>query len=96
MEKVSSKMVLLAILLLTVSGLEVPKASGAKGRDDVGEPHCQGSLDCRSWCSTKEYPRCVDGFCTCEIVCIPERCNRLCPPKCKRTCVDNRCSCACA
>ncbi|KAF7115703.1 hypothetical protein RHSIM_RhsimUnG0049100 [Rhododendron simsii] len=55
MEKVSSKMVFLAILLLAVSGL-LPEASGLP---------CRNSCDCRKVCNYVEIPICLRGNCKC-------------------------------
>ncbi|KAF7131856.1 hypothetical protein RHSIM_Rhsim09G0119100 [Rhododendron simsii] len=63
MEKVSSKMVLLAILLLTVSGFLLPDQASAL---DIP---CKDSLACFKYCDERGrrgIPSCVGGFCKCE------------------------------
>ncbi|KAI8539307.1 hypothetical protein RHMOL_Rhmol09G0171600 [Rhododendron molle] len=61
MEKVSSKMVLLAILLLAVSGFQLPDQASAL------EVPCKDFRTCLKFCDEGgRGPHCVGGFCKCD------------------------------
>ncbi|KAF7131864.1 hypothetical protein RHSIM_Rhsim09G0118900 [Rhododendron simsii] len=62
MEKVSSKMVLLAILLLTVSGWDTSKGQITEAQ--VPES-CSSAVDCESLCGVRG--NCGNGVYTCEV-----------------------------